>query len=189
MYFRDRRNFSWEECRSVDEKWIWGETLEPAHGLSGCPAEKAAFTPSWSETSDFYYLFSNIVWIFQVYLSTERHTGKMCVLEASLRLLKHKWEIKRNKNLGLVGGSRRKVDLRDIWKVKLIDFCCCWAVWYTCKEREKSRCPPYFYIESHWTVTLLVQRENGEPSKHGALELQHTSWESRRHSNCSSKIS
>lgn len=45
----------------------------------------------------------------------------MCVLEASLRLLKHKREIKRSKNLGLVGGSRRKVDLRDIWKVKLID--------------------------------------------------------------------
>lgn len=128
------------------------------------------------------YSFSNIIWVFQVYLSSERYTGKMCGLFT--RLLKHfKWEVIRNQNLGLDGGWGRKVDLKDIWKVNLIDLGgCCWIVWHACKEREKSRWRPCFFIQSHWSVTPLVLRENRKTEQawreaEGKLHLWHSQAE------------
>ena len=134
MYLRDRKKFSWGECSSVGEQWAWGETLEPDHGHLGVLQKRPNFLLVDKKPLIFIiYLFSNIIWVFQVYLSSERYTGKMCGL--FIRLLKHfKWEVIRNQNLGLDGGWRRKVDLKDIWKVNLIDFWgCCWIVWHACK--------------------------------------------------------
>lgn len=156
-------------CRwkGESERRPGGGTLKPGRGATTCSAEKAEFLCWWWKTSGFCYLFNTTVWMFQAYLPrcarVEGNVWLRSQLWGCRNTSREKWW--ETQIRVWQGGWGSWAELRDTLNIEVVDFLL---------KREKSRRPPYFYVENHWSVTPVIWRR--KTGKGASMEVAWERW-------------